>query len=140
MRIFSLSIVLSLVATLVAANPNALAAVNAERASQGRAALTYDARLEAAAKAHARDMARKGFMSHTGSDGSNLGTRIKRTGFRYCFGAENIAMGQNSLDGAMASWMNSGGHRKNILNRKAKSMGFAQASGNRWVLVLGAEC
>lgn len=129
-----------LLATSAAANPDALAAVNAERASKGRAALSYDTRLEAAAQAHARDMAKRGFMSHTGSDGSTLGTRMKRAGFRYCFGAENIAMGQPGLDRAMDAWMKSSGHRQNILNRKAKSMGFARASGNRWVLVLGAEC
>ncbi|WP_415403735.1 CAP domain-containing protein [Tateyamaria sp. SN3-11] len=123
-----------------AANPEVLAAVNAERAAQGRSALVYDARLEAAAQAHGADMAARGFFDHTGSDGSDIGARLGRVGYAYCFGAENIAMGQTSLAAVMAAWMGSRGHRKNILHRKAQAVGVARVEGNRWVMVLAAPC
>ena len=61
--------------------------------SGGRAALVYDMRLEAAARAHGQDMAARGFFSHTGSDGSDIGDRLRRAGYAFCFGAENIAAG-----------------------------------------------
>lgn len=140
MRIFILSTILVVWAGIAAANTNALAAVNAERSAQGRAAITYDNRLEAAARAHARDMARRGFMSHTGSDGSTLANRLKRARYKYCFGAENIAVGQKTLSAAMTAWMRSSGHRQNILHHKVTSMGLARADGNRWVMVLGSKC
>mmetsp|Transcript_23745 Transcript_23745/g.42569 ORF Transcript_23745/g.42569 Transcript_23745/m.42569 type:complete len:141 (-) Transcript_23745:1369-1791(-) len=140
MRIAVLSTVLVLLAGIASANSGILAAVNAERQANGRAALSYDSKLEAAAAAHAKDMARHGFMSHTGSDGSDLAKRLKRAGYKYCFGAENVAFGQQSLPAVMTAWMNSSGHRKNILNRKATSVGLARATGDRWVMVLGAPC
>ncbi|WP_299730147.1 CAP domain-containing protein [uncultured Tateyamaria sp.] len=129
-----------LMAAAVQADPAILAAVNAERASQGRAALVYDTRLEAAARAHGQDMAARGFFSHTGSDGSDIGDRLRRAGYAFCFGAENIAAGQRNLSDVMASWMGSRGHRKNILHRKARAVGVARAKGNRWVMVLAAPC
>ena len=122
------------------ADPATLAAVNAARASGGRAALVYDMRLEAAARAHGQDMAARGFFSHTGSDGSDIGDRLRRAGYAFCFGAENIAAGQRSLGEVMASWMGSRGHRNNILDRKAQAVGVARAAGNRWVMVLAAPC
>ncbi|WP_420010693.1 CAP domain-containing protein [Tateyamaria sp.] len=51
-----------------------------------------------------------------------------------------MAFGQQSLPAVMTAWMNSSGHRKNILSRKAKSVGVARATGDRWVMVLGASC
>lgn len=140
MRAVVLSVIFACVAAIAMADANALAAINAERAAQGRAALTYDSKLEAAARAHAKDMARYNFMSHTGSDGSDLTKRMKRAGYKFCFGAENVAFGQTSLPAVMSAWMNSSGHRKNILSRKAKSVGLARATGDRWVMVLGATC
>ncbi|MFL4472035.1 CAP domain-containing protein [Tateyamaria armeniaca] len=122
------------------ADPATLAAVNAARADNGRAALVYDPKLEAAARAHGEDMARRGFFSHTGSDGSDIGDRLRRVGYAYCFGAENIAAGQRSLSEVMQSWMTSRGHRNNILHRKARAVGVAQVTGNRWVMVLAAPC
>ncbi|WP_299150610.1 CAP domain-containing protein [uncultured Tateyamaria sp.] len=140
MRCLALVVTLVLSASAGQADPAVLAAVNAERAAKGRSALIYDAQLEAAAVAHAQDMARAGFFSHTGSDGSNIGVRLKRVGYPFCFGAENIAAGQRSLNQVMAAWMGSTGHRKNILHRKAEAVGVAQGPGNRWVMVLGARC
>ncbi len=127
-------------AGVVSADPAVLAAVNAERAAQNRAPLIYDSALEAAARAHAQDMAQAGFFDHTGSDGSDIGQRLTRAGYRFCFGAENIAAGQRDLTEVMAGWMASRGHRRNILHRRAEAVGLAQAPGNLWVMVLAAPC
>lgn len=137
-----LAAVLAVVAlvTQAQADPNILAAVNQARESKRRAPLVYDDRLEAAARAHALDMADARFFSHTGSDRSNVGTRLHRVGYDWCFAAENIAAGQRSLDRVMAVWMDSRGHRRNILHRKARAVGVARATGNRWVMVLASPC
>lgn len=117
-----------------------LQAINAERAEAGRTALQWDARLEAAAQGHADDMVARGYFSHEGQDGSSMTDRMARAGFRGCFAAENIAQGQRSLDAVMVSWMKSRGHRRNILHRKARSVGLARGQNNMWVMVLGAPC
>ncbi|MBV7408966.1 MULTISPECIES: CAP domain-containing protein [Roseobacteraceae] len=140
MRYVFLTGVLALLGTIASADPVALAAINAERAAQNRAPLVYDATIEQVAQAHAQDMAANGFFSHTGSDGSDIGQRLKRGGYRFCFGAENIASGQRSLTEVMASWMASRGHRRNILHRQAQAVGLAQSPGNIWVMVLAAPC
>lgn len=140
MKQLFLILIIGMWGTVVVADPVALAAINAERAAQNRAPLIYDATLEAAASAHAQDMARKEFFSHTGSDGSDIGQRLTRAGYRYCFGAENIASGQRSLDEVMAAWMGSRGHRRNILHRNAQAVGLARTDGNIWVMVLAAPC
>jgi uncharacterized protein YkwD len=127
-------------AAVAVADTGMLAAINAERKAKGRAALSYDTRLAAAAEVHAKDMARHGFMSHTGSDGSDVGKRMSRAGYKFCFGAENVAFGQGSFPAVMTAWMNSSGHRQNILHRKAKAVGVARATGDRWVMVLAAPC
>ncbi|MEM8655629.1 MAG: CAP domain-containing protein [Pseudomonadota bacterium] len=135
-----IAILLILVGSIAVADPDTLAAVNAERATQGRAPLVYDTKLEAAARVHAQDMVAAGLFSHTGSDGSDIGLRLERVGYRYCFGAENIAAGQRSLTEVMASWMASRGHRRNILHRRAEAVGVARGPGNHWVMVLAAPC
>jgi len=135
-----LVVIFCFVATSLAANPSALQAINAERKANGRAALVYDNRLEKVAARHAKDMGRGQFFSHTSSDGSSFGDRVNRSGVRLCFGAENIARGQSSLDQVMVEWMNSPGHRKNILARKAKAVGLARTNNDYWVMVLGTRC
>ncbi len=122
------------------ADPAILQAVNAERTAAGRAVLQYDAQLEAVARAHGEDMERAGFFSHTGSDGSDIGDRLRRGGVTVCFAAENIAQGQRNLTEVMRSWMGSRGHRRNILHRRAETVGVARVSGNIWVMMLAAPC
>lgn len=130
-----------------AAKPGALkndvfAAVNRERQKQGLPALARNGKLNKAAQAHAADMARRGALSHTGGDGSNFGQRMQRQGYRFRAGAENVAAGQQDAAAVMKSWMNSAGHRGNILNKDMKhiGVGFARASDGQpyWVQVFGA--
>tara|TARA_R110001606_G_scaffold364157_1_gene518490 strand:+ start:41 stop:511 length:471 start_codon:yes stop_codon:yes gene_type:complete len=111
-------------------------ALNAQRAANGRAALNADSRLAAAAQAHAADMAATGFFSHRGSNGSTMGQRITAQGYGKCVMAENIASGQQSEAEVLTTWMNSPGHRANILDPKMRAYGLGR-SGTIWVLDLG---
>lgn len=113
------------------------AILNELRGQKGLSALTVSGKLTKAAAAHAQDMARRDFFSHTGSNGSALGDRVRAQGYGFCFAAENIAKGQKSERDVLQSWMASRGHRKNMLHRKATEYGIARASGDIWVLVLG---
>lgn len=110
--------------------------INAFRAANGKAPLAADARLARTAQAHADDMARNAYFSHTGQDGSSVGDRVKRQGYGFCFVAENIAQGQEGALQALAGWQKSPGHRKNLLSGNAIHFGMAQ-SGESWVMVLG---
>ncbi|MGJ8546923.1 MAG: CAP domain-containing protein [Sulfitobacter sp.] len=115
----------------------ALAQVNQFRAAQGRGALRRSAALDAAARAHANDMARGGFFAHRGSDGGKLRQRLQRAGYGFCAAAENLAYGSASASGALAQWRGSPSHRANMLGARYSQMGLAQAGG-RWVMVLAA--
>lgn len=112
---------------------------NQFRAQNGLGPLAVSPVLEATAEAHGRDMAKKGFFSHTGSDGSSVGKRAKRQGFKFCLIAENIAKGQRSPQEVMQSWTTSKGHRTNMLQRKAREIGVIRQTGNIWVMVIGSR-
>lgn len=90
--------------------------VNQERASAGCAPLSANDKLVTAARGHSDDMAQNDFFSHTGSDGSSAGDRISREGYSWSRWGENIAAGYTSPASVMNGWMNSSGHRANILN------------------------
>lgn len=90
--------------------------VNAERAARGLPAMAIDSRLELAAQRHSQDQAAMRRMSHTGSDGSTFVQRIDRVGFPWRSAAENVAYGYATPSSVMAAWMNSPGHRQNILS------------------------
>ena len=110
--------------------------VNQARADQGRGALSINPLLVQAAKRHADDMFNNNFISHTGSDGSTMATRINDTGYGWLNIAENVARGQTSAQQVHNSWMNSAGHRANILNGVFTEIGLAR-TGNSWVQVFG---
>jgi len=97
--------------------------VNAERANQGLAPFQVDDRLTAAAQGHSRDMAQNDFFSHTGSNGSQFNERIVDEGYSGGPLAENIAAGHSSPEAVVAGWMNSPGHRANILNASLGHIG-----------------
>jgi len=95
-----------------------------------------NSQLNQAATNHANDMTTNNFFSHTGSDGSNVGTRVTRTGYNWSTVGENIASGYRSAQEVHDGWMNSSGHRANILNSNYTQIGIAR-SGNIWVQVFG---
>ena len=110
--------------------------LNAFRADRDRSALRYSTELEKTAQAHADDMVRNEFFSHTGSDGSGVGIRLARNGYSWCAAAENLAFGYRNLAEVMNGWATSRGHRKNMLNKKVTEFALARGTGNIWVMVL----
>jgi RNA polymerase sigma factor (sigma-70 family) len=111
-----------------------VALVNEERAKAGCGALTEDPRLEKAAQGHSDDMAARGFFDHTNPDGADPGQRITAAGYKWSTYGENIAQGQQTPAAVMESWMNSPGHRANILNCSFKDIGVGvhKGSGGPW--------
>ena len=97
---------------------------NIERAKAGLKPLTLNNRLAQAAQGHSDSMAADDFFSHTGADGSDIGDRIKDSGYKYSRAGENIAAGQQTAEGVVRGWMNSPGHRANILNPNFTEIGI----------------
>ncbi|MFJ1562635.1 CAP domain-containing protein [Streptomyces erythrochromogenes] len=109
-----------------------LALVNQERAAAGCQAVTLNAKLTKAAQDHSADMAAHSNMSHTGSDGSDPGARITRAGYAWSTYGENVAYGYSTPEKVMEGWMNSPGHRENILNCSFKEIGIGLAQPNHY--------
>jgi uncharacterized protein YkwD len=140
-EMFRLLLVLAyLLPSTVVANALATDALNSLRESQGLHVLQYSQKLEKAAKSHAEDMANRGFFSHTGSNGSDVGRRVLGAGYKWCFVAENIARGQQGLEAVVSAWARSPGHRANMLSREAKEFALYEAADRTWVMVLAAPC
>lgn len=116
--------------------------VNQERSKAGCGAVRTDARLRTAARGHSADMAENDYFSHTAQDGSTFVDRAAAAGYpRAQAGGENIAMGYRTPAEVMDGWMNSEGHRANILNCgfKAIGVGLVRDSGGTryWTQVFG---
>ncbi|MHC5539364.1 CAP domain-containing protein [Singulisphaera rosea] len=92
-----------------------LEAHNRERKAAKLPTFAINPKLEVAALAHARDMARREKMTHEGSDGSNAAQRIERQSYHFRSAAENVAAGQSDVDEVMKSWLESPPHKENIL-------------------------
>lgn len=112
-----------------------VALTNAERAKVGCGALVRHESLDKAAQGHSADMAEKNYFSHTGQDGSSPFDRIARAGYPKNTGqAENIAAGYATPSEVVVGWMNSAGHKKNMLNCSYKSIGvgYSHNAGAQW--------
>jgi len=101
--------------------------VNVERAKVGCQPVTADSRLAAAARGHSVDMATRDYFDHDTPDGVKFGTRITNAGYAWSTAGENIAAGQSTPAEVMKSWMNSPGHRANILNCAYRNLGVGLA-------------
>lgn len=108
--------------------------VNIERAKVGLAPLTLETQRTHVAQAHSIDMATRNFFNHTNPDGQDPFARIRAAGISYRAAGENIAMGQTSAQQVMTSWMNSSGHKANILNSNFKRLGVGVYNW-RWTQV-----
>ncbi|MET7493536.1 CAP domain-containing protein [Streptomyces sp900116325] len=110
-----------------------LALVNEERAKVGCSPVTASASLASLAQDFSDDMAARGFFSHTDPDGQTPWDRATKAGVKG-LGGENIARGQADAQAVMTSWMNSEGHRANILNCDYKTLGVGvhYGSGGPW--------
>ena len=116
-----------------------LAAVNAARGEGGRGPMRIDRKAQKAAERHARDMARAGKMAHELPGGPRFGARMERDGIRT-LAAENVAWGQRDVGRAVTAWMNSPGHRRNMLDKRFDGVGMASAQGRDgrlyWAMIL----
>lgn len=100
-------------------------------------------RLQRAARGHARDMARRSYFEHEGSDGSSPRDRVQRSGYKFRLTGENIAFGPESAAEVVNGWLASEGHCANIMNPHFRHMGVAVAQGKKrghfyWVQEFGA--
>ncbi|MFE9703017.1 CAP domain-containing protein [Streptomyces sp. NPDC005930] len=112
------------------AEAQVLALVNEERAAAGCSPVTANDRLTRAADDYSDVMASSGVMSHTGPDGSTMTSRVEAAGYQWSTLGENIARGQADAASVMDSWMNSPGHRANILNCSFKELGVGVHFGD----------
>ncbi|OKJ13602.1 sigma-70 family RNA polymerase sigma factor [Kitasatospora sp. CB01950] len=108
--------------------------VNTQRAQAGCSALKANDRLTAAAQEQSDDMAERKFFDHTNPDGDGPQERIDAAGYEWSEWGENIARGQKDAAAVMAGWMNSPGHRANILNCAFTELGVGvhQGTGGPW--------
>lgn len=105
--------------------------------------LAVSRKLAAAAGEHARDMARKAYFDHRGSDGSQPRDRVRRAGYQWRLTGENIAFGPESAEEVVAGWLGSPGHCANIMEPKFREIGVGFAVGRKrghiyWVQEFGA--
>lgn len=111
--------------------------VNEERAKAGLSALTLDKDIEAASLIRSKEI--EVSFSHTRPDGRKFSTVLQDNGISFRGAGENIAWGQKSPQDVMNAWMNSDGHRANILNAKYTKIGvgyYQNASGrNYWTQI-----
>ncbi|MGN0657005.1 MAG: CAP domain-containing protein [Ruminiclostridium sp.] len=112
--------------------------VNSERKSAGKSALTLDSKLCEAAELRAKELAE--YFSHDRPDGSSCFTVFGELGIRYGAAGENIAAGQRSPQEVMEDWMNSSGHKQNILSSNFRKIGVGlykspDGYGYYWVQV-----
>ena len=106
---------------------------NAERAKEGLPALQADTTLMKSARAKSDDMAKNNYFSHTSPTYGSPFDQMKSFGISYKAAAENIAQGQKTPQEVVQAWMNSSGHRANIMNGSYTHIGVGySANGNYW--------
>ena len=102
-----------------------LSRVNTARAQNGLSPLALDSAMTRAANVRAAELAKR--FSHTRPNGARGLTALAEAGVSYRAAGENIAAGQQTAQAVMAAWMNSSGHRANILSAKYSRLGVGQA-------------
>jgi uncharacterized protein YkwD len=128
-----------------ALDPNeALRLVNEYRAQKHLNPLTLDPQASQAAQILAKDMAAHDHMSHTGPDGQDVGKRLLSAGYSYKLAAENVGVGQATIQETVEGWKKSPPHSRNLLLPNAKHIGVAYEykPGTKyktfWALVVAA--
>lgn len=101
--------------------------VNQERVKRGLKPLTYNWQLARVARYKSADMAAKNYFSHTSPTYGSPFKMMESFGIRFAAGGENIAKGQRTPEEAMNAWMNSPGHRANILSNNFTQIGVGYA-------------
>ena len=101
---------------------------NIQRAKYGLPALSQDSKLMQLCKMKSQDMAYRNYFSHNSPVYGSAFNMMKTYGVKFVAAGENIAEGQKTPDAVVASWMNSPGHRANILNKVYKEIGVGIAT------------
>jgi uncharacterized protein YkwD len=117
-----------------------LAHVNALRAHLGLGPVKPDVRLMRAAQRQSEVLAKMGVLSHTGIDG-DLASRVHQVGYFYGLVGENLAAGLADPKKVLRAWLNSPGHRANLLRAEVSTIGIGyvqsgRAFGNYWTIIL----
>ncbi|MCQ2059750.1 MAG: CAP domain-containing protein [Bacteroidaceae bacterium] len=106
--------------------------VNAERSKQGLKGLQLSDKLDDIAVLKAKDMANKGYFDHTSPTYGSPFEMLQSFGVQYRSAGENIAAGQKTPQEVMTAWMNSSGHRANILNKSYTKLGIGESNGGSY--------
>ncbi len=109
---------------------------NLERLKAGARPLRANGTLMRIAQAHAEDMARRGYFAHANPEGVQPWQRAESAGYRYTQVGENIVMGARTADSATKLWMDSPGHKANILEPKYVETGVGIAAGKRGTIMV----
>ena len=104
-----------------------LALTNSFRRSNGVAELTAESSLAQAAETHSQNMANQDFFSHTGADGAGVGDRASAAGYGSGVVGENIGAGYSTPEAVVDGWIDSPGHRANMLNGDYTKLGVGYA-------------
>ena len=112
--------------------------INQERQKNNISLLSFHNALNTASQTHSDDMHQNNYFSHIGKDGSTPADRAQKAGYPSSAVGENIAAGTSNPSQVFSMWIQSTGHRQNMLNPAWKSAGIG-LSGNIWVLMLGAK-
>jgi len=114
---------------------------NRSRAEHRLGQLVWAGRLAVAAHGHNDDMVRRGFFAHESPDGRSVADRVRTAGYDYRVVAENIAAGQRTAGEVVQAWMDSPGHRRNILSADIREIGVGFTEGGSlatmWTQVFG---
>lgn len=110
-----------------------LVLINTFRAQNGQSALARNSKLDTAAVNHSRDMANRGYFSHNTPEGGTPDQRLTAAGYSFSWWGENIyksAPGDASAQSAFNSWVNSSGHRANMLSSNFTQIGIGRATAS----------
>jgi uncharacterized YkwD family protein len=115
-----------------------LTLVNSERSKAGLKPLKLNSTLTKSAQAKSQDMHDKKYFDHNSPTYGTPFQMMSKFGYKYSYAGENIAMGQKTPKEVMDAWMNSQGHRANILNSNFTEIGIGYvADGNYWTQQFG---
>ncbi|MGD1854578.1 MAG: CAP domain-containing protein [Leptolyngbyaceae cyanobacterium] len=104
---------------------NLIDETNQVRHAHGVGLLKFSYKLGQAAQGHTEDMAARDYFAHHSPDGlSTIASRINATGYKFSLAAENLAAGYYSATDVVTDWLNSPGHRENLLNPEFTDVGF----------------
>lgn len=126
---FTFSIFPSIVSASAITETTVFNLTNNERVKYNVHSLSWNYKLAQAARNKAQDMINKDYFSHNSPDGRTPWNFINSSGYNYIYAGENLAMSFDNAEDMMVAWMNSGGHRANILSTNFKEIGVGVVTG-----------